>query len=114
MMLVSPMKEMNHTLHVDVQWGRIEDFCRRWKIKEFSLFGSVLTDEFRSDSDVDVLIRFLSNTGWSLYDWVDMREELQEIFGRKVDLVAEEGLRNPFFIESINNNRKTLYVSSED
>jgi predicted nucleotidyltransferase len=65
----------------------VADFCRRWRIAELALFGSVLRDDFRSDSDVDVLVSYLPEARWTLLDHVRMQEELTELFGRKVDLV---------------------------
>ncbi len=54
-------------------------------------FGSVLTDQFRADSDVDVLVTFEEPTRWSLFDVVDMKDELERLFGRKVDFVGKAG-----------------------
>lgn len=71
---------------------RIAEFCRRWKIVEFSLFGSVLRDDFRPDSDVDVLVSFASDARWSLFDVGHMEEELERLFGRKVDLVERRAV----------------------
>lgn len=90
---------------------KIEAFCRKWKITEFSLFGSVLRDDFRPDSDVDVLVEFQPNCGWSLYDVVDMKDELAEMFGREVDFVMKDGLRNPFRRYEILTTRKILYAA---
>jgi uncharacterized protein len=70
----------------------IEDFCRRWKIKEFALFGSVLREDFRPDSDVDVLVTFFEDSHWSLFDMLDMQEELKEILGREVDFVERRAV----------------------
>lgn len=67
---------------------KIAKFCRRWKITEFALFGSVLRDDFRPDSDVDVLVTFAPDAEWSLFDDVNMEEELSGIFDRKVDLIS--------------------------
>lgn len=96
---------------IDIPMDKIEDFCRRWRIKEFSLFGSVLRDDFRSDSDVDVLVSFEENAGWSLYDVVDMKEELKAIFGREVDLVEKGAIRNPFRKHSILSTKEVLYAA---
>jgi uncharacterized protein len=96
-------------LAIAVPQKEIEAFCRKWKLKEFALFGSVLGDEFRADSDVDVLVEFKDEADWSLYDWIAMIDELSEIFGRKVDLVAKEGLRNPIRREAILSERQVLY-----
>jgi len=80
---------------IDIPMESIEAFCRKWKVKEFSLFGSVLRADFRADSDVDVLVDLQPGHGLTLYDWLDMIEELKHIFGRNVDLVAKRGLKNP-------------------
>jgi hypothetical protein len=90
---------------------RVTAFCKKWKVKEFSLFGSVLTDEFRPDSDVDVLVDLRPGHGLTLYDWLDMIEELKEIFGRKVDLVAKRGLKNPFRRREILRTAEAVYAS---
>ncbi|MBI5427996.1 MAG: nucleotidyltransferase family protein [Nitrospinae bacterium] len=90
---------------------KIEDFCRRWRIVELALFGSVLRDDFRPQSDIDVLVSFFSDAHWSLYDWVDMRDELTEIFGRDVDLVAKAGLRNPFRRHEILRTKEVIYAA---
>ena len=95
--------------NLDISMDRIEEFCRRWKIRELSLFGSVLREDFRPDSDVDVLIRFEPNDEWDLFDMGQMRDELMALFGRDVDLVEEEGLRNPFRRRTILNTREVIY-----
>ncbi|MBI1941252.1 MAG: nucleotidyltransferase family protein [Acidobacteria bacterium] len=66
---------------------RIREFCRKWKITEFALFGSVLRDDFRPDSDLDVMVTFAPEARWSLMDLVEMQTELEAILVRKVDLV---------------------------
>lgn len=88
---------------------KIAEFCRQWRITEFALFGSVLRSDFRSDSDVDVLVTFASDSHWTLFDMVHMRNELQKILGRKVDLVSRRG------IEASRNylRRKAILSSAE-
>ncbi|MBI4317811.1 MAG: nucleotidyltransferase family protein [Chloroflexi bacterium] len=66
----------------------VEAFCQRWKIAELSVFGSVLRDDFRPDSDVDVLVRFEPSARYGLFAVARMQEELQVILGRPVDLVV--------------------------
>ena len=90
---------------------KIEDFCLKWKISEMALFGSVLSDEFHPDSDVDVLVSFTDDDGWGLFDFVDMIDELQAIFDRKVDLVEKDSLRNPFRRQAILNNNEVIYAA---
>ena len=96
---------------IEIPMDKIIAFCRKWKITEFSLFGSVLREDFRPDSDVDVLVSFEENAGWDLYDWVNMIEELKVIFGREVDLVSKKGLRNPFRRHEILTTRKVLHAA---
>jgi uncharacterized protein len=98
-------------LPIAIDKKRIEDFCRRWKIAEFSLFGSVLRGDFGPDSDVDVLISFEPEIPWSLFDWMDMIEELEKILGREVDVVEKSGLRNPFRRQAILSNRQVIYAA---
>lgn len=80
-------------LRIDMPANRIASFCKKWKAKEFALFGSILGDAFRPDSDVDVLVELQPDHGLTLFDWVDMIDELKAIFGRDVDLVAKGGLK---------------------
>src|SRR3989304_5318906 len=83
---------------IDIPKERIADFCRRWKITELALFGSVLRDAFRPDSDIDVLVTFARDATWSLFDHVDMEDQLEAILGRPVDVVSRRGIersRNP-------------------
>jgi predicted nucleotidyltransferase len=98
-------------LAVDLDRERIAEFCRKWRVKELAVFGSALRDDFAPDSDVDVLVELAPDHGLSLYDWVDMIEELQVIFGRKVDLVAKGGLKNPFRRREILRTAEVIYAS---
>ena len=98
-------------LAIEVDRERIAEFCRRWKIKEFAFFGSVLRDDFRPDSDVDVLVSFVPDSHWSLCDLMDMEDELAGLLGRKVDLVSRNGLRNPFRRHEILRTRQVEYVA---
>ncbi len=77
---------------VSIEEDKIEDFCRRWNICELSLFGSVLRNDFSSDSDIDVLVSFFSEADWGLLEHAQMQDELKELFGRNVDLVSHRGL----------------------
>ncbi len=76
-----------------------------------AVFGSVLRDDFRPDSDVDILVSFTDDADWSLYDWVDMQEELHGIIGRQVDLVEKKGLHNPFRRHAILTTKQVIYAT---
>ncbi len=99
------------TVATEIDKGKIARFCRKWKITEFSLFGSVLRDDFSLDSDVDVLVSFAEDAPWSLFDLINMQDELKEIFGREVDFVEKEGLRNPFRRKHILKHREVIYAA---
>lgn len=86
-------------------------FCRKWKVKELALFGSVLREDFRPDSDVDVLVTFEPDDPWSLWDWPDMMEDLKKIFGREIDLVEKDAVKNPFRRHHIMNNHEVVYAA---
>jgi predicted nucleotidyltransferase len=96
---------------IAVDRSRIEAFCRKWEVKEFSLFGSVLTDDFEPDSDVDVLVTLDEDARCSLFEWVDMIDELKDIFGRDVDLVEKTAIRNPFRRHRILRTHEVVYVA---
>lgn len=71
---------------------RLDQFCRRWKITRLSVFGSALREDFRPDSDLDLLVDFSPEADWTLLDHVAMEEELSGIVGRKVDLVSRRAI----------------------
>jgi uncharacterized protein len=77
---------------IDIPRDKIAEFCRKWKVTEFALFGSVLRDDFRLDSDVDVLVTFAPGVHPSLFKYVDMKDELEGIFKHKVDLVNRRAI----------------------
>ncbi|NJN82852.1 MAG: nucleotidyltransferase family protein [Caldilineaceae bacterium] len=71
---------------------QIAAFCRRWKISQLELFGSILRDDFNDSSDVDMLVTFSEDAGWSLLDHVQMEAELEELLGREVDLISRRAV----------------------
>ena len=75
---------------------KIAEFCQRWSINEFSVFGSVLRDDFRPDSDVDVLISIDPNAHVGVVELAKIQIELENIFKHRVDLVEKEWLRYPY------------------
>jgi len=94
---------------IAVDRDRIAAFCQKWHIVEFSLFGSVLRDDFRPDSDVDVLVVFDEQAGPPGLDWIDMVEELKEILGRNVDLLTLRSLKNPYRKNEILRSHQVIY-----
>lgn len=80
------------TLPISLPEQQIIEFCQRWKITELALFGSILRDDFRPDSDIDFLVTFAPDSHWSLFDLVAMEHELEDMLGREVDLVMKKSI----------------------
>ena len=91
---------------------RIIDLCLKHKIKTLAVFGSILTDRFNDQSNVDLLVNF-DTTDHEKWDYVtnyfDFKEALEKVFGRKVDLVVENGLKNKYFIANVNRTKQMIY-----
>jgi predicted nucleotidyltransferase len=99
---------------ISVPRKKLVEFCKRWKISELALFGSVLREDFQPHSDVDLLVSFSPRAKISLFDLVRMQNELMEIFGRKVDLVerrAIEKSENYIRRQNILSNTKVIYAA---
>jgi predicted nucleotidyltransferase len=101
-------------IRIDVPENQIVEFCHRWNVTELSLFGSVMRDDFQPGSDVDFLVSFAPDAHWSLLDLVTMQDELQEIFGREVDLIerkaiekSENYLRRRYILQ----NARVIYAA---
>lgn len=77
---------------IELPIEQIQNFCDRWQIIEFALFGSVLRDDFRPDSDIDVLVTFAPEAKRGLSETLQMKDELQTIFGRKVDFIVKAAI----------------------
>lgn len=96
---------------ISLPLATLESLCRKWKVRELALFGSVLREDFSPESDVDVLVTFDSQASWSLWDLMRMREELESLLGRKVDLVEKEAIRNPFRRRRILDSHQVVYAA---
>ena len=88
---------------------QIEKFCQRWNVTEFALFGSVLRDDYRPDSDIDVLLTFRSYEGLSLFGLMDIKDELKDMLGREVDVADKQGLKNPYRRHEILKTHRVIY-----
>lgn len=85
--------------------------CRHWRVRELSLFGSVLRDDFGPGSDVDVLVDFEPTAPWSLLDFARLRNELSDYFGRPVDLVEKAALTDRPAHERILVTHRPVYAA---
>ena len=95
--------------------AQIADFCRRWRIVRFELFGSVLRDDFDTQSDIDVLVTFEDGRKYGISELLDMESELKALFGRPVDLTERrlvETSRNWIRRRAILDSARTLYAAA--
>lgn len=91
----------------------LKSICERYGVSMLDLFGSAVGEDFDPEgSDLDFLVSFESRTPSSLFDrYFGLKKELEELFGRDVDLVMEGAIRNPYFAESVSESRTTLYAA---
>jgi uncharacterized protein len=90
----------------------LTELCRRYDVKKMYLFGSVCSDKFSDESDIDILISFKDISIEKYTDnYFELHYKLEELFKRKVDLLTENSLSNPFFIESIEETKQLLYAA---
>jgi predicted nucleotidyltransferase len=88
----------------------LKKLCMLYNVDKMYLFGSALTANFNSKSDIDFLVKFKS-IDLSIYfdNFLGFKENLEKLFGRKVDLIEEQTLRNPILIKSINSSKELVY-----
>jgi predicted nucleotidyltransferase len=103
------LEDLGISERVPVRQEEIEAFCQKWQVRELTLFGSVLRDDFRPESDIDVLVEFEAEAQHSLFEFITMQEELEEMFGRTVDLVQKSAVKNPFVRHHIRHNRQVVF-----
>lgn len=99
---------------IKVEPKTLEAFCRRWKVRQLALYGSILRDDFRPNSDIDALVTFAPDALWNLFEIVQMQREMKEIFGRDVDLAerpAVERSRNYIRRRHILSTAQVVYES---
>ena len=96
---------------VQLDGDAVAAFCRKWRIRELSLFGSALREDFGPESDLDFLVSFEPGESWDLFDLVEMKSELEAYYGRSVDVVEKEALRNPWRKREILKSREVIYAA---
>ncbi|MGB7413181.1 MAG: nucleotidyltransferase domain-containing protein [Thermosynechococcaceae cyanobacterium] len=99
---------------LQVSQAQIAEFCQRWDVVELWLFGSALRDDFRPESDVDLLFRFAPGVRRGLLALAQMREELKELFDREIDLVSRNAIeksRNWIRKENILSTAQVIYAA---
>jgi predicted nucleotidyltransferase len=88
----------------------ISDLCKRHKVRQMFVFGSVLTNRFRMNSDIDFIVDF---QGVDLYDYADnyfdLKNSLEHLLEREVDLLEDKAIKNPFLRQTIDSSKKLIY-----
>lgn len=95
---------------ITVPHEELAEICRRYHVRELALFGSVLRDDFGEDSDIDVLVEYEPDVAISLYDHFDFGRELEQLLGRKVDLISKKGL-NPVIRDEVLRDSEIVYAT---
>lgn len=97
---------------IEINLQSIFDLCKKYKVKSLAVFGSILTDRFNENSDVDLLVDF-EPIDPEKEDYVSnyfgLRDALEILLGRRIDLIEEKGLRNRFLIDVVNRTKQTIY-----
>jgi len=89
---------------------RIIQLCISHKVDRLYVFGSAVSDSFNANSDVDLLVSFQKIDLFNYFDnYLDLKNKLEKLLQRKVDLVEEQNLKNPVLIRSIDRNKKQIY-----
>lgn len=95
---------------VDKNREDLKTLCTMYNVEKMYLFGSALNSNFNKKSDIDLLVKFKSIELSKYFDnYMDFKEKLEQLFGREVDLVEEQTLRNPILIDSINKSKELIY-----
>lgn len=87
----------------------LAEICRRYYVRELALFGSVLRDDFRDDSDIDVLVEFEPDAEIGFFELARLQRELAALVGRDVDVISKRGL-NPVIRDDVLDTAEVLYA----
>lgn len=101
-----------HMKLIELNIAKILELCKKYKVKTLYVFGSILTSRFSDKSDIDLLVRF-NKEDISILDYADnffdFQFALETLFGRKVDLVCEDSIKNPYFRQEIESKKQLIY-----
>lgn len=95
---------------IDLPMERIAEICQKYRVRELSIFGFALREDFRSDSDIDVLVDFFPAHGLGLLDYLSCQHDLSDVIGREVDLVQKSGLKK-FVKDEVLRTRRVIYAN---
>ncbi len=99
-----------NAIKIELPKEAIAGICKRYQVRELSVFGSAVRDDFTDQSDIDFLVEFMPDAKIGLLEFIGMQHELADILGRKVDLVSKRGL-NPIIRDEVLNSSKVFYAA---
>ncbi len=95
---------------IDKNIDKIRTLCNKHKVARLFVFGSILTDNFKKSSDIDLIVDF---TGVELYDYADnyfdLKASLEKLFKRPIDLLEDKAIKNPYLRKSIDSSKQMIY-----
>jgi hypothetical protein len=89
----------------------ISSLCKNLRVKRLDIFGSATSDDLRPDSDVDILVQFERDSGGLFDRYFELKETLEKLLGRAVDVVVEDAITNPYFKLEVERSRKNVYAA---
>ena len=95
---------------ITISYSEIADVCSRYGIVELGVFGSSIREDFSDTSDIDFLVTFKPDAQISLFDIIDLEEELKKKFNRDIDVVEKEALKNPYRRKNILETSEIVYA----
>ncbi len=100
-----------HANGISLERIDIENIVKRYDIKEISIFGSSIREDFNENSDIDLLIEFKNSENISLFDIIDIQDYFYNLTNRRIDIVEPSGLINPYRREAILSTKEPIYVA---
>jgi predicted nucleotidyltransferase len=95
---------------LEVELNKVEQLCRKYNVRKLFVFGSVLTDRFNEQSDVDLMVDFDKNEIDDYFlNWFDFKYSMENALGREVDLLDEKSVRNSYLKKSIDSTKTLIY-----
>ena len=94
----------------EIEYGKIEDLCRKHKVRKLFAFGSVLNDGFNDNSDVDLIVDFDKKEISDYFiNFFDFKYSMEDVFGRSVDLLEDKSIKNSYLRKNIENTKALIY-----
>jgi predicted nucleotidyltransferase len=95
---------------VEENINELIDLCKRHKVRELYIFGSILTNKFDNNSDIDLIVQFDNIDILKYFDnYMDFKEKLEALLGRPIDLFENQAIHNPIFRKVVDRNKKLVY-----